>query len=255
MGTDRDEGDRRDRRPGAQEHRARQPPSRAPGTRRSTSSTRRSAAQAHARVDALLGSFPVYPEIDLPFLLESFEHGAGINEIRVKCLWPSPIQTASLGEELVSGACVPCDGNRPRRDFVASGARTCNGSSPALFWPRRPWSASPCRPAPTSSRREAGWPSPPGGFWIRCPGRRRRRPPIAFDAPERLNWHFIPRDRKGLPIKEMTSAAARPGVRPDPHGAGRSRLSQGHDDHEPGADPQGDRAGQGAASAIPSSTS
>jgi len=28
---------------------------------------------AHARVEALLGSFPVYPEIDLPFLLESFE--------------------------------------------------------------------------------------------------------------------------------------------------------------------------------------
>ena len=28
--------------------------------------------QAHARVDALLASFPVYPEIDLPFLLESF---------------------------------------------------------------------------------------------------------------------------------------------------------------------------------------
>ena len=28
---------------------------------------------AHGRVDALLGSFPVYPEIDLPFLLESFE--------------------------------------------------------------------------------------------------------------------------------------------------------------------------------------
>lgn len=24
-----------------------------------------------------------------------------------------------------------------------------------------------------------------------------------FDAPERLNWHFIPRARKGLPIKEM----------------------------------------------------
>ncbi len=28
-------------------------------------------AQAHARVDALLGSYPVYPEIDLPFLMES----------------------------------------------------------------------------------------------------------------------------------------------------------------------------------------
>ena len=29
---------------------------------------------------------------------------------------------------------------------------------------------------------------------------------FAFDSPERLNWHFIPRPRKGLPLKEMTSA-------------------------------------------------
>ena len=29
-------------------------------------------SSAHARVDALLGSFPVYPEIDLPFLVERF---------------------------------------------------------------------------------------------------------------------------------------------------------------------------------------
>lgn len=27
-----------------------------------------------------------------------------------------------------------------------------------------------------------------------------------FDSPERINWHFIPRERKGLPIKEMTGA-------------------------------------------------
>lgn len=27
---------------------------------------------------------------------------------------------------------------------------------------------------------------------------------FAFDAEERLNWHFIPRERKGLPLKEMT---------------------------------------------------
>lgn len=27
-----------------------------------------------------------------------------------------------------------------------------------------------------------------------------------FDSPERLNWHFIPRPRKGLPIKEMEPA-------------------------------------------------
>jgi|GEM_PF-3886682 len=26
-----------------------------------------------------------------------------------------------------------------------------------------------------------------------------------FDVPERLNWHFIPRDRLGLPIKELTA--------------------------------------------------
>lgn len=26
-----------------------------------------------------------------------------------------------------------------------------------------------------------------------------------FDSPERLNWHFIPRGRKGLPIKELSS--------------------------------------------------
>ena len=29
---------------------------------------------------------------------------------------------------------------------------------------------------------------------------------FAFDSPERVNWHFIPRPRKGLPIKEMTGA-------------------------------------------------
>jgi hypothetical protein len=29
---------------------------------------------------------------------------------------------------------------------------------------------------------------------------------FAFDSPERLNWHFIPRPRKGLPLKDMNSA-------------------------------------------------
>jgi hypothetical protein len=29
---------------------------------------------------------------------------------------------------------------------------------------------------------------------------------FSFDSPERLNWHFIPRARKGLPVKEMTPA-------------------------------------------------
>ena len=29
------------------------------------------------------------------------------------------------------------------------------------------------------------------------------RASFPFDSPERLNWHWIPRPRKGLPIKEM----------------------------------------------------
>src|SRR5204862_4576182 len=31
---------------------------------------------------------------------------------------------------------------------------------------------------------------------------------VAFDfkSDERLNWHFIPKERKGLPLKEMTPA-------------------------------------------------
>lgn len=32
------------------------------------------------------------------------------------------------------------------------------------------------------------------------------RATFEFDSPERLNWHFIPRERKGLPIKDMTPA-------------------------------------------------
>jgi hypothetical protein len=32
----------------------------------------------------------------------------------------------------------------------------------------------------------------------------RARTRFAFEAEERLNWHFVPRERKGLPLKEMT---------------------------------------------------
>jgi hypothetical protein len=34
----------------------------------------------------------------------------------------------------------------------------------------------------------------------------RAKAQYAFDAEERFNWHFIPRERKGLPLKEMTPA-------------------------------------------------
>ena len=34
----------------------------------------------------------------------------------------------------------------------------------------------------------------------------RAKAQYAFDSDERFNWHFIPRERKGLPLKEMTPA-------------------------------------------------
>jgi hypothetical protein len=37
-------------------------------------------------------------------------------------------------------------------------------------------------------------------------GPQRAQATFPFDSPERLNWHFIPRPRKGLPIKEMDGA-------------------------------------------------
>ncbi len=35
----------------------------------------------------------------------------------------------------------------------------------------------------------------------------RTRASFPFDSPERLNWHFIPRERKGLPFKAMNQAS------------------------------------------------
>ncbi|RMG40997.1 MAG: DUF3500 domain-containing protein [Planctomycetota bacterium] len=37
----------------------------------------------------------------------------------------------------------------------------------------------------------------------------RERATFGFDDPERLNWHFIPRPRKGLPLRDMSRAAER----------------------------------------------
>ncbi len=34
----------------------------------------------------------------------------------------------------------------------------------------------------------------------------REKAAFAFDDQERFDWHFIPKPRKGLPIKEMTPA-------------------------------------------------
>ena len=57
-------------------------------------------------------------------------------------------------------------------------------------------SAEPTRPA-------RPWPTPPDGSSRRSTRSRRPRRPSPFDSPERFNWHWIPRERKGLPIKEL----------------------------------------------------
>src|SRR5258708_23278669 len=40
---------------------------------------------------------------------------------------------------------------------------------------------------------------------------KRAKAQFAFDDPNRVDWHFIPRARKGLPFKELDSAQARLG--------------------------------------------
>ncbi|RPH35052.1 MAG: DUF3500 domain-containing protein [Planctomycetota bacterium] len=43
-----------------------------------------------------------------------------------------------------------------------------------------------------------------GGFWKSLSVEQQAKARFEFKDEERLNWHFIPRDRKGLPLKEMT---------------------------------------------------
>ena len=51
--------------------------------------------------------------------------------------------------------------------------------------------------------RHSPWPTPRGDSWRHSTRSRRHRRPFAFDSPERFNWHWIPRERKGLPIKAL----------------------------------------------------
>ena len=45
-----------------------------------------------------------------------------------------------------------------------------------------------------------------GAFLSSLTADQKAKASFAFDAAERENWHFIPRDRNGLPLKEMTPA-------------------------------------------------
>ena len=44
-------------------------------------------------------------------------------------------------------------------------------------------------------------------FLQTLPDEQKRQATFDYDSPERLNWHFIPRERKGLPLKSMSEAA------------------------------------------------
>lgn len=43
-----------------------------------------------------------------------------------------------------------------------------------------------------------------GGFWKSLNPEQQAKAHFDFKSEERLNWHFIPRERKGLPLKDMT---------------------------------------------------
>jgi hypothetical protein len=42
------------------------------------------------------------------------------------------------------------------------------------------------------------------GLWKALSPEQQAKARFEFKDEERLNWHFIPRERKGLPLKEMT---------------------------------------------------
>ncbi|HXT71976.1 MAG TPA: DUF3500 domain-containing protein [Vicinamibacterales bacterium] len=56
------------------------------------------------------------------------------------------------------------------------------------------------------ARPEAGMARAAGDFLKTLDDAQRAKATFAFDSEERFNWHFIPRERKGLPLKEMTAA-------------------------------------------------
>ena len=116
--------------------------------------------------------------------------------------------------------------------------------SPAFSWPPRPWWESPSGPAPTSSRRAAGWPWRRTASWNLCPRPRPRRPSSTSIPPSGSTGTSSP-ETAGAPDQGADFRAARPGLRPDLDGPGRRRLPEGHDHHEPGTGPPRHREGKG----------
>lgn len=61
--------------------------------------------------------------------------------------------------------------------------------------------------APTGPKSGAAMTSAAKTFLGSLNDAQRAQATFAYDDPERLNWHFIPRERKGLPLKDLEGAA------------------------------------------------
>ena len=67
---------------------------------------------------------------------------------------------------------------------------------------------SSCRPAPAKPTSHATCARRPTAFLAALDAGQRGKATFAFGADERLNWLFVPRERKGLPLYAMTPGAA-----------------------------------------------
>src|SRR6185503_8482210 len=63
---------------------------------------------------------------------------------------------------------------------------------------------TPPRPAGDFGKVAEDMAAAAGGFWKSLTPEQQAKCRFEFKDEERLNWHFIPRERKGLPIKTMT---------------------------------------------------
>src|SRR5207237_4379639 len=57
-----------------------------------------------------------------------------------------------------------------------------------------------------ASRVPSGWASAGRAFLAALTPEQRKGALLPFDSEERFNWHFIPRERHGLPFKAMDAA-------------------------------------------------
>jgi hypothetical protein len=75
-----------------------------------------------------------------------------------------------------------------------------------------------------------------GAFLASLEPEQRSKALFEFEDSERLNWHFVPRERRGLPLKEM-SAEQQELARNSPGGSQQARLPHGEHDQRARARP------------------